>query len=126
MKKIFTLALFSCIVTVSFAQFADNHRRNDKGSDAAYGNRNNRNYDYREKKFNYFSRQEMQMEMNEINRNYNRKIEEVKCNLYMGSYRKRRLINELERRRDEEIKVVYLKFKDPCNRSNDHDYGNRW
>ena len=132
MKKTFTLLLFSCIVSASFAQFSDNQRRNDNANDAAYGNRDHRNYDYREKKFYYFSRNEMQMQMNEIRRVYERKIEEVQCNRFIRPYRKHRLINELECRRDEEIKAVYLEFKDPCNRGNDHygdrdhDYGNRW
>src|SRR5436190_13788824 len=104
MKKIFTLLLFSGIVSSSFAQFTDNQRRNDNSNDAAYGYNHRRNDNDREKSFYYFSRREMEMQMNEIKRNYNRKIGEVKDNWFIRPYRKHRLINELECRRDEEVK----------------------
>lgn len=127
MKKIFTLLLFSGIVSVSFAQFADRQRRYDNGNETAYGKRHGWNDgNNREKKFYYFSRREMQAQINQINSDYECKIGDVKSNRFMRPYKKHRLINELERRRDEDIKVVYLKFKDPCNKFDDHDNRNKW
>jgi hypothetical protein len=124
MKKIFTLLVFSGILSVSFAQIADKQGRYDRGDDVAYGHRRNDND--RGKNFYYFSRREMQSQMSEIRRIYDRRIQDVKANWSIRPYRKRRLINELECRRDEEIKVVYLKFKNARNRYDDHDHGGRW
>lgn len=124
MKKIFTLFLFTAIVALSFAQNTASRQRygdeNDfKRHDGWYDNG-------RDKGSYYFSRRDMQAEINEINRFYDQKTEAVKCNWYIRGGKKHRILNEIECKRDEEIKEVYLKFKNPCNRFNNYDNHRNW
>ncbi|MEO8770098.1 MAG: hypothetical protein ABI402_08440 [Ferruginibacter sp.] len=116
MKKIFTLMLTVSLATVAFAQY-DNRQGNEKNNDVAYNNRRDRQDNDRYKDNNrsndrhyYFEKREMEKQIADINREYDRKICDVKDNRFMSSFRKQRTINELEDRRNFEIKGVYAKF----------------
>jgi len=126
MKKIFTLFVSLTIVATTFAQFSSGGQKNygyEKGKkDVAY---NDKKY----KKDNdgyFFSKREMQMQVNEINREYDLKIQSVKNRFFMTRFRRDRIINNLEAQRNMELKKVYAKFNDRHNRFDDHDQRRNW
>lgn len=51
----------------------------------------------------------VQMQVNEINRKYDFKVQQVKYNFRMRSFEKTRMIRSLEAQRQQEIKMVYAK-----------------
>ncbi|MEO6670200.1 MAG: hypothetical protein ABIN36_12035 [Ferruginibacter sp.] len=118
MKKIFTLILTVSLGTAAFAQY-DNRQGNERNDDVAYNDRHDRrDHDRHSDRGNYFKKREMQKQIAAINREYERKICNVKDNWYMSPFRKQRIINELENHRSFEIREVYARFSDRGYRRN--------
>ena len=124
MKKIFTLMLTVSLATGAFAQY-DNRQGNERNNDVAFNDRHdkwqndrhdrNDNDRYRDgdrdmDRDSYFKKMEMQRQIADINRDYERQICSVKDNCFMTSFRKQRMINELQDRRSCEIKEVCENF----------------
>ena len=132
MKKTFTF--LTAVVLMTTAAFAQ--RNDNRSGDNNYGNNNSRdvvvdnNRDWhdddrdwhgdRDRRAYYFAARERDMQIAQINREYNHRIESVKCNFFMGRYKKERIINALQCQRDDEIRSVMVRF----NRSNNL-YGQR-
>ncbi len=142
MKKTFTLLASVILITsAAFAQRNNNHVWDDN-----YGNNNNNNpndiaidrnhdrggaYDDRGSRNYYFNEREKDMQISEINRAYNRKIESVRNKFFMGRYQKERIITSLQFQRDDEIRSVIARYNHRenhyghrDNRYHDHDKRN--
>ena len=125
MKKIFTLAVAVTIFTSTFAQYKDGGRRDDnynKGKDASW---NDNGYKKDNDRFNdsySFSMRERDMQIAQINRDYDYKIREVKSRWFMPRFKKEEMIRVLNYQRQDEINRVYAKFSDRRNHYDDHDY----
>ncbi len=131
MKKIFTLLFTTVLLTTAFAQYNPNDQwdknkdrdvaRNDDRFKNGGGNKDdhlfNDNY--------FFKKREMNMQIDRINREYDYRIQSVKDNFFMSRNRKMRKIQWLQDQRDEEIRMVYIKFKDRNNRYDDHNFDPR-
>lgn len=119
MKKIFTLMLTVSLTAAAFAQY-DNRQGDERRNDVAYNDRHDRWDDHRHNdRRDYFKKREMNKQISAINREYDMKICDVKENRFMTSFRKQRIIRELENRRADEIRDVYAKF-------NGRGYRNNW
>jgi hypothetical protein len=101
MKKIFTLLLSFVVVAGVFAQY--NHY--PKGNHA--DDRNSYNQPGRHPDFSIRQRDAM---IDKINCEYNDRIEAVKFNPCMRFGEKKRTIRRLEKERQQEISVVYVRF----------------
>ena len=65
----------------------------------------------------------MKMQIAQINREFDYKIQRLRNNFYMSRWEKQREFRFLEDQRQREIRRVYVKFKYK-NRYNDRDYPN--
>jgi len=128
MKKIITLLVSVTMVASVFAQY--NGGRGQGQGNNGYGN--NGNYDkgkdvvFVDAKFRdsyVFTPRERDMQIAQINREFDQKIQSVKMKFFMPRFKKQQLIGQLEDQRKDEIKMVIWKFKSPKNRYDDHDYG---
>lgn len=140
MKKIFTLLFSTAMLSTAFAQYGQNEQRNRHDDDVIVYN-NNRGYDKHDKDCDtdghgydkhdkgygrgayIFSAREKDIQINQINRQYDYKIQDVRNRFGMGWYQKKRIIYNLEAQRDEEIAMVWHKFKSSKNKFG--DYGRR-
>jgi Ni/Co efflux regulator RcnB len=116
MKKIFTLMLTVSLATAAFAQY-DNRQGNERNNDITYndrhenwGNDRYKDGDRHDDRRNYFKKREMERQIADINREYDRKICNVKDDWFMNPFRKQRVIKELENRRKCEINELYGKY----------------
>jgi hypothetical protein len=128
MKTIFTLIASVLLAASSFAQHrSDNQRNYDDDQDVSYNNgRYNRDHhDRRDDRYN-FDYRERDMQIAQINREYNRKIESVKHRWFMSHSRKESIICQLDDQRRYEIKRVYEKFNRRNNRFDDDGYKRHW
>jgi len=121
MKKIFTLVFALGIVSLSFAQYSGNQKSYGHNNDVAY---NDSHYKKDNGRFNDrsdYGKREMEMKIADINRNYDRKIQEVRSNWFMNRSKKERMIRTLEEQRKDEIRMAYAKFNNRHNRFDDND-----
>ena len=125
MKKVFTLFVSFVMVAVSFAQY-------NQGNENGYGNNKERNAVYNDRfkkdgdrdrndRRNNWKR-ERDMQIMQINREYDRKIESVRSRWFMNRSKKERLIYQLEDQRRSEIRNVYERFNNQRGRFNDDDH----
>jgi hypothetical protein len=133
MKKTFTiLAVATLFTSAAFAQY-DGNRRNDNKYD------NNNSHDvvvnsfptrgggYNDKGVRYFSEREKDMQIAQINREYNYKIQSVKNQFFMSRFQKSRKIDALNFQRDREIHSVIEKFNHQGYNKKGHDRDrNNW
>ncbi len=123
MKKTFTLLATAVLFTLeAFAQY------NDRQNNYVYGNsrdvvisnpgcgisnddRGRRDFGEREK----------DMRIARINHEYNERIESVRNNFFMRWHKKQRRIESLQVQRDEEIRLVFEKYRHHEYRHRDHD-----
>lgn len=135
MKTIFTLLLSMVMFTAAFAQYGPNGKWNKDKSDDAYGSNDNRGYDpyskgaYDHHKGGYgsyfFTPRERDIEIDRINREYRYRIESVRNKPFMGWFQKKRIINNLEAERDEQIARVIYKFRSPRNKCGTYERRDR-
>lgn len=137
MKTIFTLLFSMAMFSTTFAQYGGQNGQwnKDKNNDV-YASNDNRGFDHHDNggygpynKGGYgsyvFTPRERDMEIAQINREFDCKIQSVKNKPFMAWYQKKRLINNLEAERDFEVSEVIRKFKSPRNKFGDFGYGRR-
>ena len=126
MKKIFTLLLLAVgMISVAQAQPGSRDRQNDQRNDQRDERRDNdfdkgndividRNvmYDGDSRYDNRFMSIEKQrdLEIAQINREYDHKIQKVKRSYFGSRFSKERQIRMLEQQRQQEIRDVYIKY----------------
>ena len=122
MKTIFTLLFTMAMFSTTFAQYGQRDR--NKNNDV-YVSNDNWGYDHHNKNYvgYIFTPRERDMQITQINREYEFRIQSVKNKPFMGWFQKKRIINNLEAQRDEEIAQVIRKFRSPKNKFD--DYGRR-
>jgi hypothetical protein len=128
MKKIFTLLFATAMLSTAFAQYGqkDQRDRDNNKSNDVYVSNNDHGYDRHNNVFYggyVFSPRERDMQIFQINREYDYKIQSVKNKYFMSWFQKMRLIRNLEAERDNEIHEVMHKFNSPKNQFG--DYGRR-
>lgn len=129
MKRIFTLVIAVGLVSLAQAQpgnrdgrqndqrgydngkiivvdHSPNDRRDDRYDDNRFGDERRRN-----------------IELNQINREYDYKIQKVRNSFFLNRWEKQRQIRQLENQRDFEISRVYAKFNKK-HRYDDRNYPN--
>jgi hypothetical protein len=133
MKKIFTLLFAAGIVTAALAQTGsrDNRdsRQNDQRNDQNgydYGKDNAaKNYPFdKDDRYNngrYSSERYRDMQIAQINREYDFKIQRIRNSFFMSRWEKQRQIRFLEEQRQHEIRMVYARFSKNRNRHHDRD-----
>ena len=142
MKKIFTLLFSIAMLSTSFAQYGQNGQRDrDKNNDVYVSNGNqgcdihdndfgkyDKGFDKHGRGAYIFTAREKDMEIAQVNREYDYKIQSVRSRFGFGWHQKKHIINNLEAQRDEEIFQVIRKFKSPKNKFADYGRKNdrRW
>ncbi len=134
MKKIFTFLFAIAIFTTVFAQYGQKDRRDQKEYDnqkdvvlnnGDYKNENSRN---RHNGKYYFTPREMDVLIDQINREYDHRINAVRRQFFMSRHQKMQQVRILENKRDYEIQDVFNKFNDHRNQFGDrgHHHKNNW
>jgi hypothetical protein len=130
MKKIITLMGSVLLVASSFAQYHHDDQKwndNDRDRDVAYNdNRYDRDHDNRRDDRYNFGNRERDMQIAQINREYDRKIEMVKHKWFMSHSKKEAVIWSLEDQRRHEIREVYERFSRHNDRFDDRDSRRHW
>lgn len=112
MKKLLTLFVSFIIVSFSFAQYgAGNEDNYSKQRNAEYSERFKKDKDGNWRAHSNW-KYERDMEVERINRDYDRKIQSVQSRWFINGRKKQRLIRELEENRRDEIRTVFEKYKD--------------
>lgn len=132
MKRIFTLILATAMLGTASAQYGQRDQRDRDRNDDVYAAAN-RGYDRHDKGYGtyVFTAREKNMQIEQIYRDYNYRIQSVKNKPFMGWYQKKRIISNLEAQRDAEICQVNDRFNSPKNLfngygRNDRDDRKRW
>ena len=124
MKKITTLLVSVTMVASAFAQYGGGKSDNGYGNNNGYGKGKDVVFvDAKFKDSYVFTPRERDMQIAQINREFDQKIQSVKMKFFMARFKKQQMIAQLEDQRKDEIKAVIWKFKSPKNRYDDHDYG---
>lgn len=131
MKKIFTLLVSTAMLSTAFAQYGQKDQRDKGRDDQVYASNSNRDNDRYDKNYGkdgrgyergtyVFTLREKNMQIEQIYREYNYKIQSVKNKPFMAWFQKKRMINNLEAQRDAEICQVNDRFNSPKNRFGDY------
>lgn len=127
MKKIFTLLFAATLFTAANAQNGnrDNKQFDQRDNQNGYGKGstvNNGRYekDDRDNNSKRYNERKRDMQIAQINREYDYKIQKVRSSFYMNRFQKQREIRFLEDKRRMEIKKVNMQFSK--GRYNDRDY----
>ncbi|MEQ1797952.1 MAG: hypothetical protein ABL872_08360 [Lacibacter sp.] len=127
MKKIFTLLFAATLFTAANAQNGnrDNKQYDQRNDQTGYGKpvaTNNDRYDKDDRRdYGKFSMERKRdMQIAQINREFDYKIQKVRSSFYMNRFEKQRQIRFLEDKRRMEIKKVYMQFN--RGRYDDRDY----
>ena len=137
MKKIFTLLFTTAILSTAFAQYSQNDQRERTKENDVYVSNDNRGYDnYDDKGFDkhnrdykgryFFTPRERDMQISQINREYDYRMRTVRNHFYMNRYQKMRQISFLEDQRNREIQAIVFKFNDRRNQFNNKNRRLRW
>ena len=124
MKKLFTLLFAAALMTTAFAQYDpreewDNNKRDDFEKDSRSYHDNGFKGTY------YFTPAERDMEIAQINREYDYKIQSVKRKFYMDRNQKMRQVRFLEEQKYMRIQSVLAKFGDRRNKFNSYSHRNQ-
>lgn len=131
MKKIFTLLFATAMLSTAFAQYGQKGQRQGNKQNDVYASNGNHGYDKPGKSYNdwyVFTPRERDIQIGQINQEYDYKINRVKHQFLMGWFQQKRQIMLLEKQRDNEIQAVNQKFNDRKNRFGDFGRVNkgRW
>ena len=124
MKKLFTLIAAVMLVSVGFAQHGPGRANSGYGNDRdvayneydRYDRRNNRDRVYS------FTPRERDQAIGAINREYDRRAQEIRFRAFVSPMRKNNMLRQLEMNRRQEINSVYDKFNSPRNMFGDKRY----
>ncbi len=117
MKKVFTLMASVMLTAAAFAQSGHSSQKYngyDNGREVVYNNGPSKN-DFRKNDYYSFSIRERDQAIAQINREYDRKIQQAKFKMFISPFRKAGIIRQLEAERSHEIGMVYAKFNSPKN-----------
>jgi hypothetical protein len=124
MKKIFTLLFSVTMFASAFAQYKTGGQKDggyNNGKDAVYNNGWDKKDDRRSNDYNSFTAKERDMEIAQINRDYDRQVRELKTSRYLSRAKKEKMVSKLEAQRSSEIAKVYAKFNARNSRYDDKD-----
>ncbi len=126
MKKIFTLVLLAA-GTIGIAKAQPKFEKQDNYNNSIAFDRDHGKNGF-DRHDNYFSLKEKEAMIQNINREFNHKIAEVKWNRYLNSREKKRMIQQLEMdRRDQIVKVEQRYERSKHNDVVfDRDHGRKW
>ena len=133
MKKIFTLLVAVGFITAINAQTGsrdnrDNRDTRDRQQNDQWGNRNNNDVVINDGRYNNDDRFDnnygsyggnIRMQIAQVNRKYDFRIERVRNDYFMRRYEKIRVIRSLEEQRQQEIRMLYARN----NKRGQHDRG---
>ena len=135
MKKIFTLLVAVGFITAINAQTGsrsrDNRDTRNQQTDQR-GNNNSNDVIVNDGRYNNDDRFDnntgpyngnIRMQIAQINRKYDFKIDRVKDNFFMRRYEKMRMIRSLEEQRQQEIKMAYARSNKWGQQDHGHDRG---
>jgi hypothetical protein len=133
MKKIFTLLFAVGMFTLAQAQpgTRDNRQNDQREVIKVVVNDNDRydndRYDNDDRYGNssFGKERRMRMQLAEINREFDYKIQRVRNSFFLNRWEKQRQIRFLEDQRQREIRMVYAKFKNKNRYDDRNDYPNR-
>lgn len=138
MKKIFTLLVAVVFLTAINAQTRDtrdNRDTRDKQQNDHWGNNNSKDvvvnngrYDNDDRFDNNFGSNggNIRMQIAQVNRKYDFKIERVRNSFSMRRYEKMRVIRSLEAQRQQEIRMLYAKNNKKGQHGRGHDSNHRY
>jgi hypothetical protein len=129
MKKIFTLLFATAMLSTAFAQYGQKGQKDQgKNNDVYVSNNNYGNDRHDNDKFGgyIFTSREKDMQIAQINRDYDYKIESVKRQFFMNPFQKARQIKSLQSQRDCEISQVMQKFNNQKNQFGDYGKNDSW
>jgi hypothetical protein len=138
MKKIFTLVFAVGMFTLAQAQPGTRDNRQNDQRDVVkvivtdndrYDNDryDNDRYDKDDRYGNssFGNERRMRMQLAEINREFDYKIQRVRNSFFLNRWEKQKQIRFLEDQRQREIRMVYAKFKNKNRFDDRNDYPNR-
>ncbi len=136
MKKIFTLLFAVGFLTAINAQSGsrDNRDNRDNQQSGQRGHNekdvvgNNDRYDNDDRYDNNFGSYNgnIKMQIAQINRKYDLKVERVRKDFFMKRFAKRRMIRSLEQQRKQEIKMAYARPSKKGQRDRGYDSNHRY
>jgi hypothetical protein len=116
MKKFIALLVTVTMVTAASAQYQTNRQWNTRqDNDVVYNGTRYGNNGYGPNSY-AFSTRERDIQVAQINREYDRKIREISNRCFMSRYKKERMLYALEEQRRAELRRVYIRFNDRNNR----------
>ena len=136
MKKIFTLLFALGFLTAINAQSGSRNNRDnrDNPQSGQWGNNekdvvgDNNRYDNDDRYDNNFGSYNgnIKMQIAQINRKYDFKIERVRKDFFMRRFEKMRMIHSLEQQRKQEIKMAYARSSKWGQHDRDYDSNHRY
>jgi hypothetical protein len=125
MKKIITLLVSVTMVASAFAQFGGKDQRgNSYGKDVVYGDGRYKDNSFSKNAY-FFSPKDRDMQISQINWNYDRQVQSVKNRFFMPRFKKDQMICQLEAQRKSEINMVMMKFNSHDNGYNGYSFGSK-
>lgn len=84
------------------------------------------NNEFRYGNSRFANERRMKMQIAQINRDYDYRIEKIQCSFFLSRWEKQRQIRFLEEQGQREIRMVYFKFKSQGNLYDERDNRNHW
>lgn len=131
MKKIFTMMLVAAGI-ISFASAQSYNQKDIAWNDnkKISNNRDDHNAFDKDKSFgyndSYFSLKEKQAKLDKINREYDKKIAEVKFNRHLKGWGKSKQIQFLQIQKQKEINQVEYEYAKSNQKSKTHGHDSHW
>lgn len=133
MKRIFTFLIATMLLGTAIAQ--QGHKGKHGGTKAndiyvpakqVYENDRNDRFDKYDHRGSYvFTPRERDMEIYQINREFDQKMYTVRNRFNASRFQKKRMLHQLEDQRDYEISLVHQKFNHPRNKFGDFNKRDR-
>jgi hypothetical protein len=124
MKKIITLMGIVLLAASSFAQHNPGNQRN-QDDDVVYNDDGLKDHHDRRYDRYHYNNRERDMQIANINQEYDRKTEEVKHRWFMSHSEKKELIYSLENKRRYEIRKLYAKSNNRYDHNNHNECSDR-
>ena len=115
MKRILTVLIAICTMSVSMEQSGRNPSQQRNSRDVVLGQSNGRTNDGRYGNHSSFSERERAEHVNRIRYHYREKIQDVRHSRYLRPAEKRRQVHILELQRDQEIRRINDYFRNQRN-----------
>ena len=113
MKKTILLLATVLLVGTSFAQYGNKQQGNN---DYAYNKGRDDKFHKPVVKTYFFTAKERDIQIAQINKDYDKQIKTIKMKFFMNRAAKQRQVQMLEQKRDKEISLIWMKYNDKDNR----------